>query len=59
MKGYGSPKIPAGSHNREFLLLDENEQRAAVRRLSQSGYDQEAICSVTGLTPIEVAAMLA
>jgi len=58
MRRYGTPRIPAGAHNREFMLLDEEEQTAAVRRLKASGYDKEAICSVTGLTPIELHAML-
>jgi len=59
MRRYGTKTIPAGAHNREFMLLDPEEQAAAVKRLRLSGYDEESICSVTGLAPIEVHAILA
>ena len=58
VRRYGARTIPAGAHNREFMLLNEDEQAQAVRRLRLSGYDEESICSVTGLAPIEVHAIL-
>jgi hypothetical protein len=59
VRRYYPPKIPQGSHTRNFQLLNYEEKRDNVKRLLASGVRERAVALLTGLSIDDVRRMAA
>ena len=57
-RNYGSKRVPKGASTLAFKLLSPEEQRERIEKLRTSRLSFDAIADLTGLTPIEIFALL-
>jgi hypothetical protein len=58
MRHYGAKRVPKGSSSLAFELLNPAEQLERIQKLKDSRLSFDAIADLTGLTKVEIFAML-